>query len=548
MRQNTRRLLTGAAAAALVVGLATVGTAAQATGSGGHGKPAHGSSGPAAPGHGQGNGQGHGQGHGHGNAQPDRLYVDVAGTAARAAAERTGQARADALLMAAQPMARWFTSGTPAQVKAAVKAYVDAAERDGSIPVLVAYNLPFRDCSQYSAGGATSTAAYTAWVKAMAQGIGKRPAIVLVEPDGIGIIPFHTDINGNAEWCQPAEADPATAADDRYEQLNAAVDAFTANPRARVYLDGTNSNWLTPGDLTQRLLRAGVERTDGWFVNASNYGSDAMTRPFTRWISQCLDLVTHTWWQPQWCGSQYYPATVSDVSTYPLTDAHYADAYAQTGRTPDPATMLHGVVDTSRNGQGYWTAPEGKYTDAETWCNPPGRGLGAAPTLDTGDPYVDANLWIKIPGESDGQCYRGTGGPLDPERGMQDPPAGQWFDELARELVANAPSLPATPTCRVTHTSTNPWHGRFLSTVTVRNTGTTTLRGWRLTFAEQDGVKVHAVAGAKVKQHGTVVTASGTRATDTIKPGRSVTFVYSGARASARFVPALHALDGVGCR
>ncbi|WP_081596384.1 glycoside hydrolase family 6 protein [Cellulomonas massiliensis] len=524
MRRSTRqRMLAAGAVTALVLGLGAVGTAAQASPGGVAGHQ------PAPP-------------------ASDRLYVDVAGTAGRAAAARTGQARADALLIAAQPMARWFTSGTPAEVRSAAKAYVDAAQRDGSVPVLVVYNLPFRDCSQYSAGGAADTAAYEAWVKALAQGIGHRRAMVMIEPDGIGIIPFNTDINGNAEWCRPAEANPDTAVADRYEQLNAAVDAFTANPKAKVYLDGTNSNWLSPGDLTQRLLRAGVERADGWFVNSSNYGSDAMTRPFSSWISQCIDLVTHTWWQPQWCGSQYYPATVSDVSTYALTDAHYADAYAQTGRTADPAAMLHGVVDTSRNGQGYWTAPPGKYTDAETWCNPPGRGLGQAPTLSTGDPYIDANLWIKIPGESDGQCLRGTSGPEDPERGMVDPAAGQWFEEMARELVANAPVLPPSPTCRVTHTSTTPRHGRFVSTVTIRNTGTTTLRGWRLTFAEQEGVRTHALVGARLQQHGNVVTARGKHGTDVIRPGRSVTFVYTGRGADERFTPALHALDGLGCR
>jgi endoglucanase len=32
----------------------------------------------------------------------------------------------------------------------------------------------------------------------------------------------------------------------------------------------------------------------------------------------------------------------------------------------------------------------------------------------TSQPLVDAYLWVKIPGESDGQCYRRTTGPLDP--------------------------------------------------------------------------------------------------------------------------------------
>jgi len=39
---------------------------------------------------------------------------------------------------------------------------------------------------------------------------------VMLEPDGLGIIPWYTSINGSQEWCQPADADPATAASDRF--------------------------------------------------------------------------------------------------------------------------------------------------------------------------------------------------------------------------------------------------------------------------------------------------------------------------------------------
>ncbi|HMO12220.1 MAG TPA: glycoside hydrolase family 6 protein, partial [Actinotalea sp.] len=73
---------------------------------------------------------------------------------------------------------------------------------------------------------------------------------------------------------------------------------------------------------------------------------------------------------------------------------------------------------------------------AQDWCNPPGRGVGLAPTTRTGHPLVDAYLWIKVPGESDGQCTRdGSAGDADPERGMVDPAAGAWFPQQARELV-----------------------------------------------------------------------------------------------------------------
>jgi len=61
----------------------------------------------------------------------------------------------------------------------------------------------------------------------------------------------------------------------------------------------------------------------------------------------------------------------------------------------------HFVVDTSRNGQDPWIPP-----------------------ANTGQPRLDAYLWVKIPGESDGQCYRWTSGPFDPVPGIQDPLAG----------------------------------------------------------------------------------------------------------------------------
>jgi endoglucanase len=83
------------------------------------------------------------------------------------------------------------------------------------------------------------------------------------------------------------------------------------------------------------------------------------------------------------------------------------------------------VIDTSRNGQEPWQP--GNYPDPMDWCNPPGRGLGLEPTLQTGNSLVDAYLWIKIPGESDGECTRGLGEAgvtEDPEWGQVDPPAG----------------------------------------------------------------------------------------------------------------------------
>ena len=120
------------------------------------------------------------------------LYLNPYSTTLEAAQSLSGQARDDAQLLGSIPSADWFTKGTPAEVQAAVDESSDAAAARGEMPVLVAYNLPFRDCAQYSAGGAADTAAYAAWIDGFAAGIGDRAATVILEPDGLGIIPWYT--------------------------------------------------------------------------------------------------------------------------------------------------------------------------------------------------------------------------------------------------------------------------------------------------------------------------------------------------------------------
>ena len=86
--------------------------------------------------------------------------------------------RKDAALiteMEATPRAVWFTSGTPAQVQQQVRQTMAEAAVERAVPVLVAYDIPGRDCAQYSAGGALSQADYQAWISGFAQGIGQRP-------------------------------------------------------------------------------------------------------------------------------------------------------------------------------------------------------------------------------------------------------------------------------------------------------------------------------------------------------------------------------------
>ncbi|MET9900933.1 glycoside hydrolase family 6 protein [Streptomyces sp. NPDC006446] len=326
---------------------------------------------------------------------------------------RAGRYRdaAGLLTMVNTPQAVWFGDQTPAQVERLVRGVVRDAGHDDAIAVLALYNIPGRDCSNYSAGGAADTAQYKAWIDAVARGIGHGDTIVTLEPDALALLP--------SDCGQDDAQGTKTAA--RYAEVNYAVDKLEPLSGTRVYLDTGHPGWHTVSSIVPRLIRGGVARASGFYTNASNYNTDDANSWYGKLISSCLAYADGGGDVAE-CPNQWWPR--ADAQSWLDARVH----------TP-PSRMKHFVTDSSRNGQGPWTPPAGTYTDPQDWCNPPNRGLGARPTLRTGDPLQDARLWIKTPGESDGLCLRGTPGPEDPERGTVDPAAGDWFPEQALELV-----------------------------------------------------------------------------------------------------------------
>ena len=346
----------------------------------------------------------------------------TAGALAQIASLRAAGDDANADLLAAMeavPRAVWITQGTPAEARERVKDVIRRAARAQTVPVFVAYNIPGRDCGGFSAGGALTSAEYDAWIDGFANGIGGHRAVVILEPDGLGLLP--SDCGG------PNPSYPFTNA-ERYAQLNAAVDRLQQQPHTSVYLDGTHSHWLSVGDAAARLVTAGVMRAQGFFLNVSNFRATQDGAKYGTWISKCIAFANNPeegGWRLghyDWCASQYFspfgPVNPDDFSTWVNTDSWYD---ANLG-TAEPTT--HFVLDTSRNGQGPWSGEQ-------DWCNPPGRGVGLRPTVETDVPLLDAYLWVKVPGESDGQCR----GPVDPQWGVVDPAAGQWFPQQALQLA-----------------------------------------------------------------------------------------------------------------
>jgi endoglucanase len=157
---------------------------------------------------------------------------------------------------------------------------------------------------------------------------------------------------------------------ERYDLISYAVDTLTRNPGTAVYVDAGHPRWVAADVMAGRLNQVGVAKARGFSLNTANF------------------FTTEE--------SAGYGGAISGM----------------TGGKPF-------VIDTSRNGVG---PVEG---DDLYWCNPTGRALGVAPTTATGNPQIDAFLWVKRPGESDGAC-RGN------------PSAGTFVNQYAIDLANNA--------------------------------------------------------------------------------------------------------------
>ena len=159
---------------------------------------------------------------------------------------------------------------------------------------------------------------------------------------------------------------PAAGQQTRLSLLRFAVSTLTAHARTAVYLDAGHSSWIAADQMAQRLRAADVADARGFSLNVSNFDATGVERSYGHSIAAAI-------------GGKHF------------------------------------VIDTSRNGLG----------STGDWCNPAGRALGHRPTARTGDTAIDAFLWIKRPGESDGTCNGG-------------PPAGQFWTDYAVGLAQRA--------------------------------------------------------------------------------------------------------------
>lgn len=208
---------------------------------------------------------------------PTGFYVDPTTPAAAQVTTWEQQGRAgdaqEIRKIADQPVPLWV-SADPAAVEANTRAYVERARLAGQKPLVVAYNIPHRDCGSFSGGGAADGGQYRQWVKGLTAALDGAGATVILEPDAV---PHEISgcVDGNLR-------------DERYELLGEAIDQLKG-AGARVYLDAGNPGFITDtGALASALDRSGVKRADGFALNVANFWTTKDNIAYGTKISEAL--------------------------------------------------------------------------------------------------------------------------------------------------------------------------------------------------------------------------------------------------------------------
>lgn len=300
------------------------------------------------------------------------LYVESGTrTALSASAYQSEGKTAEARMLnkiAAQPTAIWLTGPNASSPNgeldiARVAATSTEAAAQKKVVLYELYAVPRRDgCAAYSQGGFASNQAYLAWLEKILGAL-KSEAVFSVEADAVA----HA-LKGDC--LSPAQVT------ERYSLLNSTLARLKDEPKVLAsYLDAGNADWLPdPAVLVQPLKSAGIEHARGVAVNVSNFIATDKT---TTWVQSLMGLLGEN---------------------------------------------KGAIIDTGRNGNG---APGPEATGEARWCNPRGRAIGALPNVAITDKYIDAHVWIKTVGESDGSCFGW-------------PSAGTFVPELAFEMAKNA--------------------------------------------------------------------------------------------------------------
>ncbi|MFJ9721893.1 glycoside hydrolase family 6 protein [Streptomyces sp. NPDC101209] len=398
---------------------------------------------------------------------------------AHAAAEPGGSRIAD------QPTAVWLDriaaiNGVNGGM--GLRAHLDEAlKQKGSgelVVQLVIYDLPGRDCAALASNGELGPddidkykSQYIdpiAAILADPKYAGLRIATV-IEPDSLpNLVTNAGGTNSTTAACVTMKSN------GNYEKgVSYALSKLGAVPNVYNYIDAGHHGWLgwdsNLGPAVQEFAKvattngASVNDVAGFIVNTANYS------PTKEPNFKVTDTVNgQTVRQSKWVDWNQY-----------VDEQSYAVALRDKLVAAGFDSGLGMLIDTSRNGWGGSARPTGpgpltsvddyvngsridRRIHAGNWCNQSGAGLGERPTASPAA-GIDAYVWVKPPGESDGassavandegkgfdrMCDPTYGGNVlngnNPTGALANAPlAGHWFSAQFRQLMQNAyPPLP----------------------------------------------------------------------------------------------------------
>ena len=344
-----------------------------------------------------------------------RFYVDPEfGRMVGRATAPTPEDGARLKKLAAFPTAVWLESLETA--KLAGPTLDDALKQEAAgggpvVPVFVVYNLPNRDCAAEGSRGELfvdkgGEALYqNQFIDVIAAAFAAHPSqkiAVVLEPDSLPNLVTN------------AEVPTCAAAEQIYRRGIAYAITKLSLPNVYIYLDAAHAGWLGwPKNLPRAVnlfkevlaTAGGADRIRGFAVNVSNY--DPPREP---------------------------KAQKSGPDDPSQDEIGYVEDFAA-GLAKVGITGKGFLIDTSRNGKGGIRSTPGN------WCNVKGAGLGERPTIAPA-PNVDAYVWVKTPGESDGTTDR-KAARFDENCVSDDampgaPEAGELFAPYLIELAKNA--------------------------------------------------------------------------------------------------------------
>jgi cellulose 1,4-beta-cellobiosidase len=309
-----------------------------------------------------------------------------------------------------------------------VRQHLDDALRQGSSYIqFVIYNLPGRDCAALASNGelgATEIGRYrTEYIDPIAaiQADPKYAALRIINIIEIDSLPnLITNVagrGGETAMCNTMKANGNYQAGIAYalQKLGAIGNVYN-------YIDAAHHGWIGWDDNfrpTATLLADTVRlsgstaNVHGFITNTANYS--ALQEPYI--------TVNDTTRPSKWIDWNRYNDELS-----------FAQAFRTELTTQGMPSNIGMLIDTSRNGWGGTARPTGPRTTGTideqingsridrrihkgNWCNQSGAGLGERPRVApaTG---IDAYVWVKPPGESDGSSR------------LIDNPEGKGFDRM----------------------------------------------------------------------------------------------------------------------